>query len=995
MKWFYKSTIWFFLFYQAAGGYCYAGQKSMHLSAPDLQLEHADGYSSLYIEGYGWMGEAGAPKLPGRIISILLPEGATYIQVQVASVSYSLIPGSFSIAPIAPMFPASSDPFMISEIHSEYQKNQFIYQQDTFYPESSVTCTGVHYQDKTPVVQIKFLPVRYNPVQHILEKVENADVVIHYEDPVEHTVKSVLKRNVQFNPSDVRPSLLVIGSESVSTQLGPYLFWKTCLGYRVSFASVESICQQVSGPTKTEQIRQFLKQKYKNDGTEHVLFVGHRDIIPYQKLYPNPDNHTPAGGVPSDLYYAQINGDWDGDGDGYPGEYEEDHVDLISELHVGRIPFSEPDIVAAILDKIILYEKDDGAWKKNALLMGAISNYKNENHAFEYYVKTDGAVLMEKIKTDIFTLNDVRTLYEKEGNSPSAASCDYPLNRENVFSAWSAGSFGCLSWFSHGSYEALKRKWWDQDNGNEIPESTEIEWQNLITVNDAPINEQYQPVIFANACDNGWPERTSLARQLIRNGASAIVSASREAYNTLGWQEIQDGGTATLSYYFWNCLVQDNSQVGEALESARTDYQSMFHGSWLHLSNLYAFNLFGDPSMTLDGGVPVAGGCEIHICSQCESPAYDLTLTDVMGEILYHENSAEPVQQFYPLDPGYYTVRVKADGMPDTGDEMHVSAGQMETIELTLRAFSPPKLVMNQLTVDIEYNEGDSGHFELIIGNHGEHILSGGIHPLSVHWLSTQEDSFHVLPDTDISLIFRLNGSELQSGVFNTQISLFSNDPQIPELSVPLKLTVADHEPPAAIQDFQIYQINDDSLKMSWQAVGDNGFEGKASAYRIQTKEPDNQILMEISGEHYLPGDTIVAGMPTIWFRDLTSVRVIAVDDAGHCSSSDEQVVSLSTGITGASVCPKSFLYPNFPNPFNMQTLVQFSLAESGPVRIHIFDERGRLTRRLLNEIRSPGTHEVTWDGTDSQSRNVPSGIYLIQIQVKGFSATRKMMLIK
>jgi len=118
----------------------------------------------------------------------------------------------------------------------------------------------------------------------------------------------------------------------------------------------------------------------------------------------------------------------------------------------------------------------------------------------------------------------------------------------------------------------------------------------------------YQPIIFANACDNGWPEKTSLARQLILDGASAIVSASREAYGSLGWERIEDGGAATLSYQFWQQLVTEQRSVGQAINDSRDQYNAMFSGAWSHLGNSYAFNLYGDPTMKLAGETPVYGG---------------------------------------------------------------------------------------------------------------------------------------------------------------------------------------------------------------------------------------------------------------------------------------------------------------------------------------------------------------------------------------------------
>ena len=994
MKWLYQQ-ISFILISLCIHSTMYAGQKTLNLQAPDYKIKQDGQYSKIDAEEYGWIDDAGAPKLPGKILSIHLPEGATDIDVHISSVSYTALSGQYLIEPIAPMVPASSDAALMSEIQTHYLNKRLIYQQDMYYPEICISWTGVFYHNKTPVVQIKFNPFRYHPLKQTLEKVENADLIIHYQDPASYSLKSIPERNFQANQNEDRQSLCIIGPESVKSRLDPYLFWKACLGYQATFISVDSILQEVEGQTQAEKIRRFLQEKYQNGEVDHVLLIGHRDKIPYQKLYPNPDNHTPAGGIPSDFYYAQLSGSWDGDEDGYPGEYNDDQVDLIAELNIGRIPFSEPDVVSAILNKIIQFEKDNGTWKQSALLAGAISNYKNENHSFEYYVKTDGAVLMEKIKSDIFSSKNVRTLYEKEGSAPSDCICDDSLNRDNFISSWAGGMFGCLSWFSHGSYNALKRKWWQQDNGNEVPESTEIQWQNLITISDTDVNTQYQPIIFASACDNGWPERTSLARQLIRIGASAIVAASREAFATLGWQEVQDGGAASLSYYFWQHLVQNGYQVGKALKSAREDYQSICHGSWLHLNNLYAFNLYGDPSTRLDGDSPLEGGCEIHISSDLDSSDYEMTLMDGENEIIWQAISTLSCHRIYPLSTGNYTITAKANGIPNTTADMYVSPGQMESIELALKAPAPAKLKVNQPALDLEINEGDTGIVHFKLQNEGEQILTGGFSLIPVCWLCTSEDTFCVDPGSDKNIHFMFLGRNMQSGVYNTQFSLFSNDPQNSECMIPVTLTVNDYQSPAEIKDFKVIQMNNDSLQLSWKAVGDNGYQGQVSMYRIQAADDSDRIFLEIPADSMMAGVIVRINVPVQLYRGTPSIQVAAIDNAGNESLSNEAAISIASGIASHSVQPEFYLYPNFPNPFNMQTSIRFSIADFGPVAIYIFNERGRLIRKLMDESKPPGIYTVLWDGTDSHRKPVPSGIYLIRLQENGFTSTHKMTLLK
>ena len=85
----------------------------------------------------------------------------------------------------------------------------------------------------------------------------------------------------------------------------------------------------------------------------------------------------------------------------------------------------------------------------------------------------------------------------------------------------------------------------------------------------------------------------------------------------------------------------------------------------------------------------------------------------------------------------------------------------------------------------------------------------------------------------------------------------------------------------------------------------------------------------------------------------------------------------------------------NMPNPFNPSTVIGYQLPESGMVRLAIFNLLGQQVRVLVNEPRNAGAFSATWDGADALGRRVASGIYLYRIQAGGFSATKRMLLLK
>ncbi len=88
-------------------------------------------------------------------------------------------------------------------------------------------------------------------------------------------------------------------------------------------------------------------------------------------------------------------------------------------------------------------------------------------------------------------------------------------------------------------------------------------------------------------------------------------------------------------------------------------------------------------------------------------------------------------------------------------------------------------------------------------------------------------------------------------------------------------------------------------------------------------------------------------------------------------------------------------LEQNWPNPFNPSTRITFSLPEESQVEVRVYDMLGRHVRTLVAAHTRAGTHSVTWDGTDHSGAALPGGLYLCVLQANGFTATRKMVLVR
>ncbi len=85
----------------------------------------------------------------------------------------------------------------------------------------------------------------------------------------------------------------------------------------------------------------------------------------------------------------------------------------------------------------------------------------------------------------------------------------------------------------------------------------------------------------------------------------------------------------------------------------------------------------------------------------------------------------------------------------------------------------------------------------------------------------------------------------------------------------------------------------------------------------------------------------------------------------------------------------------NYPNPFNPETTIRFSVPSDGRVRVTIYNIKGQRVKQILNEHVVAGRHAVMWNGTDSSGRTVSSGLYFARIEQGNKHRIHKMMLMK
>lgn len=96
----------------------------------------------------------------------------------------------------------------------------------------------------------------------------------------------------------------------------------------------------------------------------------------------------------------------------------------------------------------------------------------------------------------------------------------------------------------------------------------------------------------------------------------------------------------------------------------------------------------------------------------------------------------------------------------------------------------------------------------------------------------------------------------------------------------------------------------------------------------------------------------------------------------------------------------RTMLLQNFPNPFNPETWIPYTLAEDSPVTIQIYDVQGGLVRQLYLGPKPAGAYftkdtAAYWDGRNERGGMVASGLYFYRFSAGEFTTTRRMLLVK
>jgi len=210
-------------------------------------------------------------------------------------------------------------------------------------------------------------------------------------------------------------------------------------------------------------------------------------------------------------------------------------------------------------------------------------------------------------------------------------------------------------------------------------------------------------------------------------------------------------------------------------------------------------------------------------------------------------------------------------------------------------------------------------------------------------------------------------------------------------------------EPPVIGDYISLYFPHSDWSKFLGRYAADfqpAGKSGYSWNFVVETSLPQKMIQLEFDNIEHVPENLQIKLVDSqsgisIDLRKQTHYQYLSNEKSAPRTF--QLLVGESEALDQFESIPVSFkLFQNFPNPFNAQTKIRYSIPNPAHVNIRIYNLQGELITELLNQhLQIAGYHTITWDGKDQSTEFVASGIYILKITTKGFTEVKKLIYLK
>ncbi len=537
--------------------------------------------------------EPGKPMLPVKTYMIIIDGyvGREDVRVWVRAWSYYIIPLDKPVKPapkpLAYMPGSDTTPRSIPDTD--------VYGVNRYYPGRIVDLDVWYGLGGRTIIAIRYYPIQYNPVENKLVVVDGAEIYVNYPKP------SITSRDVK--------GLLIITSEKLVDEVKPLEDLYSDKGFRVSVVTVEYIYGNIEpaenitsytgfyNPRDTEfdfiypvlvsrynwtlalKIINYIRGVMAN--YSHILLVGNSSTIPPSFYYKSSSPGTYDSWIPTDLFYASPN------------------YDPVPDLYVGRIPFSDPDRVSRVVDKIVSWYNTDIPHSRRLYMSGG--------YVFLRTLMFGETTLSTYVIHGSTTMFNTTLLTRTSGNYNRSRILNILRGRERVL------------WYyalSHGSGDALL-DYKLTSYGSTIETLASV--SDLLSMDPNPA----VPIISSVACVNAaWDEDIlespyfyllSFGEAVLLSpaGGIAYIGSSRIAYE-YGIMFDVDKGSLTSEYYGAALLHEEiikayndlsgrglYTTLGEVVARGIVNYLvDAVIGAGDSLGEVMKLELLGDPALT-------------------------------------------------------------------------------------------------------------------------------------------------------------------------------------------------------------------------------------------------------------------------------------------------------------------------------------------------------------------------------------------------------------
>jgi len=554
-------------------------------SSGKLSFDKADGYDLVQIGGAAHLGAPGAPLMPVQTTYLLVPPDAQVTGVKVSIEQATELPGEYNLYPTQPPSPIGA-----GQAPGFVPQDAAIYNSTEPYPAQALVHYSTGIKSGFQVCGVTLSPLQYLPAEHRLRLNRRVTIDVAYEDGARVAATltasqldlfgkdvAALVANHEdisaFSPrtsplDDYEIDYLVITDNSLTSALQPFCDWKTSKGIRTELRTTQWVGSHYSGRDLPEKMRNLVLDYYAHRGLKYLLLAGDVELVPCREA--RAICGSEVGSIPCDLYFADLQGSWDGNHNNIFGEEGVDSVDLYADIYVGRAPIDNTAQAATFLNKVVTYERNpDPDCLKKVLLP---SGWLWQEYGYHGHVVNDAIAALTP------------------GDWENASLID-PPSPTPAFDSINAG-FEFCHLAGHGNQ------------------------QGVYSQNGTPLYTQAQAgaqtnglrklcIINSMACDPGDIEwNDCLAEYAVNDpsgGAICVMMNSRYGWGTpptMGPSELLD---VRFYDYFFNF---DSTYIG--IDHARSkDYyhdDAMYDGCWRWC--VYELNLLGDPQLPLWHGAP-------------------------------------------------------------------------------------------------------------------------------------------------------------------------------------------------------------------------------------------------------------------------------------------------------------------------------------------------------------------------------------------------------